>query len=95
MMARCVLFVGNDSGLKHIAAAVGTPVVEINALRANGPATHHVSPARFGAWGVAQQIVQPPPGFGDCAIEEVSLTDVQVSVEKLMVEIASSSRAAL
>jgi ADP-heptose:LPS heptosyltransferase len=29
MIADCQLFIGNDSGLAHIAAAVGTPVVLI------------------------------------------------------------------
>jgi heptosyltransferase III len=41
-LARCTLFVGNDSGLMHLAAAAGTPTVGLF-----GPSP----PARYGPWG--------------------------------------------
>ena len=90
LIARCDFFVGNDSGLKHLAAAVGTPVIEINALRLGGPAMHHVSSIRFRAWGVAQRVVHPPRGIGECAIEEVSLTAVQTAVDELLKELSTT-----
>ena len=40
LIAQCDLFIGNDSGLSHIAAAVGTPMVVIW-----GPAARAARPA--------------------------------------------------
>lgn len=52
-LAACVLHVGNDSGLAHLAAAVGTPVVAVF-----GPS----DPARWAPRGPAVRIVRPAPG---------------------------------
>jgi len=41
-LARCTLFIGNDSGLMHLAAAAGTPTVGLF-----GPSP----PARYAPWG--------------------------------------------
>lgn len=41
-LARCALFIGNDSGLMHLAAAAGTPTVGLF-----GPSP----PARYAPWG--------------------------------------------
>ena len=48
LFAACDLFVGNDSGPLHLAAAVGTPVVGIY-----GP----TDPAVFGPWAPPQRVV--------------------------------------
>jgi heptosyltransferase II len=48
LVAACDLFVGNDSGPLHLAAAVGTPVVGIY-----GP----TDPAVFGPWAPPQRVV--------------------------------------
>jgi ADP-heptose:LPS heptosyltransferase len=86
VLARCRLFVGNDTGLKHLAAAVGTPVVEISAFRTGNDVNHGNSPARFHAWGVPHCVVQPPPAPNapPLAIEEVSLAAVQAAVTNLL-----------
>jgi len=53
LIESCDVFVGNDSGLAHIAAAVGTPVVAIF-----GP----TSPRRYGPVAGAGMVVTPPGG---------------------------------
>lgn len=44
----CRLFIGNDSGLLHLACAVRTPVIEISCHPKRAPDLHANSPARFG-----------------------------------------------
>jgi heptosyltransferase-2 len=48
VLARCAAFVGNDSGIMHLAAAAGIPLVAVF-----GP----TSPVRFGPWGASSRIV--------------------------------------
>lgn len=52
VLRRCSLFVGNDAGPLHLAAAVGTPVV---AVFGSSDAT------RFGPWSDAATVVWRPP----------------------------------
>jgi ADP-heptose:LPS heptosyltransferase len=66
VMERCQIYVGNDTGPMHMAAALGVPVVEISCHPANGSAAHERSPARFSAWGVPLWIAQPTAGLDDC-----------------------------
>jgi len=53
LFAACDLFIGNDSGPLHLAAAVGTPAVGIYGA---------TDPAVFGPWAPPEQVVtvQPP-----------------------------------
>jgi ADP-heptose:LPS heptosyltransferase len=59
LLARCRLFVGNDSGPMHVAAAMGVPVVEVSCHPEGGSPDHENSPVRFGPWRVPHQIVRP------------------------------------
>jgi lipopolysaccharide heptosyltransferase II len=49
LLRLCRLFVGNDSGVMHLASAVGTPVVAIF-----GPS----NPAAWGPWGPTHEVVR-------------------------------------
>jgi len=49
LLRLCRLFVGNDSGVMHLASAVGTPVVAIF-----GPS----NPLAWGPWGPSDEVVQ-------------------------------------
>lgn len=67
LLKRCQLFVGNDAGPMHLAAAAGLPVVEISCHPQDGPAGHANSPARFGPWGVPQVILGPAKALDPCS----------------------------
>ena len=66
-LEHCALFVGNDSGPKHLAAAVGVPVTEINCHSLDGLPFHVDSPRRFGPWGVPHRILQPKTAISPCS----------------------------
>jgi len=48
VLKRCTVYIGNDSGVMHLAAAVGLPLVAIF-----GP----TSPSRFGPWSAGARVV--------------------------------------
>jgi heptosyltransferase-2 len=58
-LSRCALYVGNDSGPMHLAAAVGTPVVEISCHPRNAKPYFLNAPERFGPWRVPAVVLQP------------------------------------
>jgi len=88
LIERCALYLGNDSGLAHLAAAVGTPVVVVF-----GP----TRPERYGPLPGCGLAVAPPPGAaagtaagdvlgaqaGSTAIRAVTVAAVWGAVEEL------------
>lgn len=94
LLKRCHLYVGNDTGAMHLAAAAGTPVVEISCFPVCGPASHWNSPRRFGPWRVPHRILQPQKDLSgipfasvvrhlDC-IHEISVRQVEDAVRELV-----------
>ncbi len=70
LMKGSTLYLGNDTGPKHIAASAGLPVVEICCHPRGGDMRHYNSPKRFGAYGVHTCLLQPeslPPCTDMCA----------------------------
>jgi heptosyltransferase-2 len=67
LLKQCHLYIGNDYGLKHIAAAVGVPVIEINGHPLDGLPSHPDSPRRFGSWGVPNRVIQPLKALAPCS----------------------------
>jgi heptosyltransferase-2 len=65
-LSRCTLFIGNDSGPMHMAAAVGIPVVEISCHPADGDPENVRSPVRFGPFTNRAVIVQPDHAKKPC-----------------------------
>ena len=65
-IAKCRLYVGANTGLMHLAAALHKPVVEISAWLPDGSPLHGIAPLRMGAWGVHMRLCQPKKGKDDC-----------------------------
>jgi ADP-heptose:LPS heptosyltransferase len=62
LLAGAALFVGNDSGPAHMAAAFGVPSIVIF-----GPS----DPEIWGPWRTASEVVRAPEGIGRVEIAQV------------------------
>ena len=58
LLEYCSLFIGNNSGIKHLASASGVPVVEISEHPLNGSSSYHYAPSFFYPWGVSHIVLQ-------------------------------------
>jgi ADP-heptose:LPS heptosyltransferase len=65
-LERCDLFVGNDSGAAHLAAAMECPTLVVSRHPQRGDPGHANSPARFAPHCSRYRVVQPLVGAGDC-----------------------------
>lgn len=93
LLKKCNLYVGNDTGLKHIAAASGITVFEISRFHINGYRMHGQSPYRFHAWGVSNFIFRPNNPIDNCSddclydfphcITQVAVNDVIDEISNL------------
>jgi lipopolysaccharide heptosyltransferase III len=93
VLRRCALFVGNDTGLMHIAAAAGTPTLGLF-----GPSPIE----QYAPWGPGAAVVcttQPrdtmfPPGFDhrttDTLMDSLSVEAVEAAVRRLWHRSASA-----
>lgn len=68
LIARTVLYIGNDTGLLHIAAALRRPVVEISCdLPDEAAAVPYLHlPVRFAPWQVPYILLRPEQGLEPC-----------------------------
>jgi len=89
---RCAMYVGNDTGPLHMAAALGVPVVVVSCHPIGGDQASQYSAARFGPWRVPSRVVQPialPPCTSYCqstgahCIGNVSVEQVMAAVDEL------------
>ncbi|CAM9769335.1 unnamed protein product [Discosporangium mesarthrocarpum] len=91
-LARCALFVGNDSGLMHIAAATGIPTIGLF-----GPSR----PEHYGPWGARAESVRTRlpydalvggPGYDhrttDTLMDSLELDDVVAAADRLLASAA-------
>lgn len=91
---RCRLFIGNDTGPMHVAAAVQLPVVEIAHHPQDGDVLHLSSPSRFGPYKVPHIVVRPQHALPPCekackspqphCILQVEVDHVKHAVRELM-----------
>jgi heptosyltransferase-2 len=66
VLKRCKLFIGNDAGPMHLAAAANVPVVEISCHPKYGSPVNANSPVRFRPWGVRHVVLQPGKAIEPC-----------------------------
>jgi heptosyltransferase-2 len=66
LIERCDLFIGNDTGAAHLAAAVECPTIVISRHPKTGDPEHPNSPVRFAPWAVPGRVLQPERGLDDC-----------------------------
>jgi ADP-heptose:LPS heptosyltransferase len=96
LLENCALFIGNDSGPKHLAAAAGIPSIEINYYPLDGLSSHFEFPGHFSPWKVPHRILQPktvsPPCSHLCKAKEahcistVTVEDVKKTVRDILSE---------
>jgi heptosyltransferase-2 len=65
---RATMFVGTDSGLAHIAAAVSVPVVIVSPHPRTGDPAHYNSPVRFAPYGDLVRVIAPLQGLPPCEL---------------------------
>jgi len=89
VLRRCRLFISNDSGPVHIAAAVGTPVISIFGRNQKG-----LSPTRWGPLGKKDKVLHKEVGCLEClahnctrsfaCLEAISIEDVLCAADSIM-----------
>jgi len=67
LVKRCHLYIGNDTGTKHLAAAAGIPVIEISWYPLVGSPVYPYSPKRFSPWRVPHAILRPETALDACS----------------------------
>lgn len=71
-ISRCDLFIGNDSGLQHIASAMEVPTVVVTCHPATGSPWSDNAPERFGPWSRLGAVRQPEKPADGCQDECVA-----------------------
>ena len=66
ILSLCRMYIGNDTGTVHIAAAVGCPVLMTNCFPADFPTNRNDTPRRWYPYGVPSVIVQPAHALPEC-----------------------------
>jgi ADP-heptose:LPS heptosyltransferase len=103
VIRRCELFIGNDSGLGHVAAAVGTPTVIVSCHPVGAPSDHVNAPERYQPIGGRSVVVRPAsprdahcaagciPADEPCCITQVPVEEVLDACRTLMVALGTTA----
>lgn len=102
LLARCQLFIGNDTGSAHLAAAMRCPSIVISRHPQSGAAEHPNSPARFAPWCAAAKVLQPERGRDACTthcshvephcILQISVAQVVASASTMLMDATHVTR---
>lgn len=71
-ISRCDVFLGNDSGLQHVASSLDIPTVVVTCHPASGSPWSDNAPERFGPWSSSSTLLQPERPVGECEQECVA-----------------------
>ncbi|MDI3340199.1 MAG: lipopolysaccharide heptosyltransferase II [Sphaerobacter sp.] len=82
VIARAALYVGNDSGVSHLAAAVGTPTVTIF-----GP----TNPGRYRPLGARARVCAPPESWHGALVDLRRGSAPATSVERVTVDMVAAA----
>lgn len=86
LLSRCAVFVGNDSGPMHLAAAARCPIVEISCHPLGADPAHGNSPERFGPVTDRKAILRPRPASVRCShgcVAEVAHCIANIAVDEV------------
>ncbi len=90
LMKKTVLYLGNDTGAMHIAAACGCNILELSRFPLNGRIDYVSSDKRFSPWTENKCILSPRNGKADSweeypnCIQQISIADVIDAVKKML-----------
>jgi heptosyltransferase-2 len=65
-LSKCAIFIGNNSGMIHLAAAVGLPVIEISCHPEGARPGLGSDPYRWGPCTEMSFVLRPPPRSDEC-----------------------------
>lgn len=101
LLARCDLFIGNDTGAAHLAAAMDCPTIVISRHPKSGDPEHPNSPARFAPWGAPVKVLQPESGRDECTthclhtephcIEQIPVAEVVAAAKTILMQSKQAS----
>lgn len=67
VIEKCNVYIGSNTGLMHMAGAMGIPIVEISPALLGSTIREGAHPIRMGPWGV-DYISLRPKGFDECSV---------------------------
>ncbi len=70
ILSLCDMYIGNDTGTMHVAAAVKCPVLLVSCYSANFPFSHNVSISKYRPYLVPSVVIQPKKALPECEINE-------------------------
>jgi heptosyltransferase-2 len=101
LLELCDLFIGNDTGAAHLAAAMNCPTLVISRHPRNGDPAHPNSPVRFAPYCAESRVLQPERGLDGCAdrcrhigphcIRQISVSEVVAAASEMLLARAKSS----
>ncbi len=94
VLEHCHLFLGNDSGAAHLAAAVDCKTVVISRHPRQGNPNHSNSPLRFGPYCKTTRVLRPAAGLDSCT-DACQIREPHCILAVPVDEVVSAARALL